>query len=110
MRKFFFPILERPNRKSRPIPENGPVTNSSFFRYRREPGTGTFGPGAALEDRRPDVIDGPPVPEALLYLFLCYSPRTVSAGLQVGKAEHEVFPGRRQDGGKVIHEDGTVFI
>jgi len=59
---------------------------------------GSFYPGAALKDRRPDVIDGPPVREAVLYLSLGYPPRTVSAGLQFAEAEHEVFPGRRQDG------------
>jgi len=83
---------------------------SSFLCYRREPGTGSFCPCAALEYGRPDVIDGPPIPEAVLYLSFGYPPRTVAGGLQVGKAEHEVVPARGQDGGKSIHKERAVFI
>lgn len=71
---------------------------------------GPFRPGAALERRRPDVIDNPSVPEAVPYLRLGNPPRTVSGGLPVGKAEHEIFPAGRQDGCKVIHKDRAVFI
>ena len=52
--------------RSRTSPYSRSYQQFVILCYGREPGTKSFCPGAVLEDRRPDVIDGPPVREAIL--------------------------------------------
>lgn len=71
----------------------------------------SFVPDGTFEDRRSDVVDGPPVPEGVPYLTLCDPPRKrVFAGLLIAEAEHEVVPAGRENGCKALHEDRPVFV
>ena len=71
---------------------------------------GPLGPGPALEDRRPDIPDRPPLPETGSDFLSGHPPRAVPAGLLFAEGEHEVVPVMGQNRDKVIHKDRAVLI
>ena len=71
---------------------------------------GSLGQGVAFERRGPDVVDRPPVREGLSDLPFCNSSRAIAGRFLVAEAEHEIVPGRGEDGCKVFHKAWAIFI